>query len=126
VNLEFVWESKYRMQAEGGFGSRQFDIGCLDSVIEFGLQSIHRRQYNSACISIFPESWVFSKSKLLALCTSHSQFVRASFSPLWPTRLSRDRIRFAVFLPLAPMRPWLLQREPLVHFLHSTRCHTAW
>jgi hypothetical protein len=27
------------MQAEGGFGSRQFDIGCLDSVIEFGPQS---------------------------------------------------------------------------------------
>jgi len=38
------------MQAEGGFGSRQFDIGCLDSVIEFGPQSFCRRQNNSACI----------------------------------------------------------------------------
>jgi hypothetical protein len=37
------------MQAEGGFGSRQFDIGCLDSVIEFGPQSNYQRQYNSAC-----------------------------------------------------------------------------
>jgi hypothetical protein len=45
-----VWKSKFGMQAEGGFGSRQFDIGCLDSVIEFGSQSSCRRQNNSACI----------------------------------------------------------------------------
>jgi hypothetical protein len=25
VNLEVVWESKKRMQAEGGFGHRQFE-----------------------------------------------------------------------------------------------------
>jgi hypothetical protein len=33
--LKPVWKIKKRMQAEGGFGSHQFDIGCLDSVIEF-------------------------------------------------------------------------------------------
>jgi len=32
------------MQAEGGFGRRQFDIGCLDSMIEFGPQSVHRHK----------------------------------------------------------------------------------
>jgi hypothetical protein len=49
VSWKFVWESKSTMQAEGGFGSRQFGIGCLDSVIEFGPQSLCRRQNNSAC-----------------------------------------------------------------------------
>jgi len=52
VSWKFVWESKNAMQAEGGFGSRQFDIGCLDSVIEFGPQSLCRRQNNSACMNI--------------------------------------------------------------------------
>jgi hypothetical protein len=28
------------MQAESGFGSRQFDIGCFASVIEFGPQRL--------------------------------------------------------------------------------------
>jgi hypothetical protein len=28
------------MQAEGGFGSRQFDIGCLVSAVEFGPQQL--------------------------------------------------------------------------------------
>jgi hypothetical protein len=32
------------VQAEGGFGSRQSDVGCLDSVIEVGIQSTRRRQ----------------------------------------------------------------------------------
>jgi hypothetical protein len=50
VLFEIVWESKKRMQAEGGFGSRQLDIGCLDRVIECGPQSFCRRQNNSACI----------------------------------------------------------------------------
>jgi hypothetical protein len=50
VREEILCESRKRMQAEGGFGSRQFGIGCLDSVIEFGSQSFCRRQNNSACI----------------------------------------------------------------------------
>jgi len=41
VSWKLVWKNKNGMQAEGGFGSRQFGIGCLDSVIEFGSQSIH-------------------------------------------------------------------------------------
>jgi hypothetical protein len=41
VSLVIVWKIKNTMQAEGGFGSRQFDIGCLDSVIEFGPRSTH-------------------------------------------------------------------------------------
>jgi hypothetical protein len=32
------------LQAEGGFGSRQFDISCLDSVIEGGIQSTRQCQ----------------------------------------------------------------------------------
>jgi hypothetical protein len=52
VSEKILWKSENRMQAEGGFGSRQFDIGCLDSVIEFGPQSSCRRQNNSACTSI--------------------------------------------------------------------------
>jgi hypothetical protein len=28
------------MQAEGGFGSRQFDIGCFASTVEFGPQQL--------------------------------------------------------------------------------------
>jgi hypothetical protein len=42
----------HEVQTEGGFGSRQSDIGCLDSVIEFGPQSFCRRQNNSVCTSI--------------------------------------------------------------------------
>jgi hypothetical protein len=41
VSRTNVCEIKSRMQAEGGFGSRQFGVGCLDSVIEFGIQSTH-------------------------------------------------------------------------------------
>jgi hypothetical protein len=40
VNLEVVWESKKRMQAEGGFGSRQIFVGCFASAIEFGPQRL--------------------------------------------------------------------------------------
>ena len=49
VREKILCEIENTMQAEGGFGSRQFDIGCLDSVIEFGPQSFHRPDNNSAC-----------------------------------------------------------------------------
>jgi hypothetical protein len=57
------------MQAEGGFGSRQFDIGCLDSVIEFGPQSYCRRQNNSACIQIFLKAKSCGKPNLFFFFT---------------------------------------------------------
>jgi hypothetical protein len=40
VSRKIVWEIRNEMQAEGGFGSRQFDIGCLVSVVEFGPQQL--------------------------------------------------------------------------------------
>jgi len=36
----FLEELGKKMQAEGGFGSRQFLVGCFASVIEFGPQCL--------------------------------------------------------------------------------------
>jgi hypothetical protein len=38
VSRKIVWEIRNKMQAEGSFGSRQFDIGCFASAVEFGPQ----------------------------------------------------------------------------------------
>ena len=67
VSEKILWKSKNKMQAESGFGSRQFDIGCLDSVIEFGPQSFlpTPKQLGLHVNSAWLQS--FSKRKLFAL-----------------------------------------------------------
>jgi hypothetical protein len=39
VSLKFVCESISKVQAEGGFGSRRFDIGCLVSALSLDLNN---------------------------------------------------------------------------------------
>jgi hypothetical protein len=87
------------MQAEGGFGSRQFDIGCLDSVIEFGPQSFCRRQNNSACISILAKLQQVKKLNFMRSIKSsthteekHSRSREVLVQPLWLSSTVRLRI----------------------------------
>jgi hypothetical protein len=38
VSPKYVWETKNKLQAEDGFGSRRIFVSCFASVIEFGPQ----------------------------------------------------------------------------------------
>jgi hypothetical protein len=99
------------MQAEGGFGSRQFDVGCLVSMVEFGPQQ------SAAVNTTRPASKIF-----LQVLISHKPNLEISvYSPFTKLFAGRNSIKRLSPRSGVSAERRALQNKPIVRLSAESR-----